>query len=113
MKEYVPDAADIVWMNFSPQTGREQAGHRPALVLSPASYNAKSGLAVVCPISTQRKGYPFEVPLPANGKVQGVVLSDQVRNLDWRTRSATHAGKASATVIQQVRENVAELLEMF
>lgn len=85
-KVYVPDRGDVVWVDFDPQTGREQAGRRPALVISPVSYNRASGLAVMCPITNRIKGYPFEVPLPAGLSVTGVVLSDQLKSQDWRTR---------------------------
>ena len=85
---YIPDRGDIVWLNFTPQAGHEQAGHRPALVLSAASYNGKTSLMLCCPITSQIKGYPFEVALPSGLKVQGVVLSDHVKSLDWRARKA-------------------------
>jgi mRNA interferase MazF len=85
---YVPDRGDAVWLSFNPQTGHEQAGRRPALVLSPASYNGKVGLAIFCPITNQIKGYPFEVVIPSGLKVTGAVLSDQVKSLDWRARRA-------------------------
>lgn len=109
---YVPNAGDIIWMNFSPHAGREQGGHRPALVLSPASYNAKTGLGVFCPISSKTSIYPFEVALPKNAKVQGSILSDHVRNLDWRARGATPGGTVSPEVLQQVRENITTLLQL-
>jgi mRNA interferase MazF len=112
MKKYVPEAGDLVWIDFSPQAGHEQAGHRPALVLSPASYNGKLGLAVVCPITSQAKNFPFEVLLPSHAKVRGVVLSDQVTCVDWRDRGATHAGAVAASVMEEVRENIAELLRI-
>ncbi len=96
---YVPDRGDIVWLEFSPQAGHEQAGHRPALVLSPGSYNGRVGLALVCPITSQAKGYPFEVTLPPGAAVAGVALSDQVRSLDWRARRARLVGRAPAAVI--------------
>src|SRR5829696_2776181 len=86
---YIPDSGDIVWISFNPQAGHEQAGRRPALVLSPAAYNGKVGLAILCPITSQVKGYPFEVSLPAGLAVTGAILSDQVKNLDWRARNAT------------------------
>ena len=91
---YVPDTGDIVWLAFSPQAGHEQAGHRPALVLSPRGYNEKTGLAVFCPITSRVKGYPFEVALPDSSAVTGVVLSDQIRNLDWQARRARFAAHA-------------------
>jgi mRNA interferase MazF len=81
---YVPDRGDVIWIQFTPQAGREQAGHRPALVLTPRAYNQKVGLAVCCPIRSQVKGYPFEVTLPPGLPASGVILSDHVKNLDWR-----------------------------
>ncbi len=110
--EYLPEAGDLIWLEFTPQAGREQAGRRPGLVLSPRAYNAKTSLAIVCPITSQAKGYPFEVALPAGGKIGGVVLSDHVKNLDWRQRRATKAGKVSAVVLRNVRERIAVLLEL-
>ena len=108
---FVPDAGDIVWLEFSPQAGHEQAGHRPALVLSPAAYNNKTGTMVCCPMTTQIKGYPFEVIIHAEG-VGGAVLSDQVKNLDWKARKATPKGKASADELDEVRAKIAALLGM-
>ncbi len=108
-KTYVPDAGDIVWLDFDPQTGHEQAGHRPALILSPAAYNEKVGLAVCCPLSNKAKGYTFEVSV-AIGKTTGVVLSDQVKSLDWRERKAKIKGKATANQLSQVRNNIKALL---
>ncbi len=84
---YIPKQGDVIWINLNPQSGHEQAGKRPALVLSPAEYNKKVGLALLCPITTQIKGYPFEVLIPAGLSVSGVVLSDQIRSLDWRARN--------------------------
>lgn len=83
---YVPDRGDIVWLTFDPQAGREQAGRRPAMVVSPRPYNQKTSLAVFCPITSQVKGYPFEVPIPGGCSVSGVILSDQVKSLDWKAR---------------------------
>ena len=108
-KSYVPDAGDIVWLEFDPQAGREQAGHRPALVLSPAAYNDKVSLAVCCPLSTKVKGYPFEVEVET-GKITSVVLSDQVKSLDWRERKAKFKSKISPTQLKQVRDNIKALL---
>ena len=85
---YVPKCGDIVWINLNPQVGHEQAGRRPALVLSPVSYNDKTGLAILCPITSMVKGYPFEVLLPVGLPVAGAILSDQVKSLDWRIRNA-------------------------
>ena len=107
---YVPDTGHIVWLAFSPQAGHEQAGHRPALVLSPQSYNEKTGLALFCPVTSRVKGYPFEVALPDSGAVTGVVLSDQIRNLDWQARRARFAAHAPPQVVTEVREKLAALL---
>lgn len=110
-KSYVPDAGDIVWIELDPQAGREQAGHRPALVLSPAAYNDKVSLAVCCPLSTKVKGYPFEVEV-ASGKTTSVVLSDQVKSLDWRERNAKFKTKISPAQLKQVRANIKALLSI-
>ena len=89
---YVPDnSADLIWLNFSPQAGSEQAGRRPAVVLSPAAYNSRSHLALVCPITNQQKGYPFEIVLPKGLAITGVILADHVRSLDWREGRAEKA----------------------
>lgn len=87
---YVPERGDVIWLNFDPQAGHEQAGRRPALVISPAKYNRVSGLVVVCPITNRAKGYPFEVPVPTGLAVTGVVLADQVKNMDWQARDADY-----------------------
>jgi mRNA interferase MazF len=93
-RSYVPDAGDIVWISFDPQAGHEQAGHRPAVVLSPAAYNAKTSLIVCCPMTTQIKNYPFEVSI--SGANPSAVLADQVKSLDWRKRRATRKGTISS-----------------
>jgi mRNA interferase MazF len=85
---YIPRRGDAIWLNFNPQAEHEQAGRRPALVLSPAAYNEKVSLAIFCPITNQEKGYPFEVKIPRGLDVTGVILSDQVKSLDWRARQA-------------------------
>lgn len=108
---YVPDAGDLVWLEFDPQTGHEQAGRRPALVISPAVYNAKAGLMVCCPLSTRIKGYPFEVKLTADD-VEGVVLSDQVKSLDWKHRRARKKGRVDASVLFEVRAKIKALLQI-
>jgi mRNA interferase MazF len=99
---YVPARGDLAWLQFTPQAGHEQAGTRPALVISPRDYNRRVGLALFCPITSQVKGYPFEVALPAGLKVQGVILSDQVKSLDWRVRRARYAGQVPDEVLQAV-----------
>ena len=106
----MPDRGDTVWLHFDPQTGHEQAGRRPALVLSPASYNGKVGLAILCPITRQAKGYPFEVALPEGSEVAGVILSDQVKSLDWRARRAEPIGPVPPRVTEEVLQKLATLL---
>ena len=96
--------------SFSPQAGREQAGRRPALVLSPHSYNEKTGLALFCPITSKVKGYPFEVMMPAAGAVTGVVLADRIRSLDWRSRGASFEVEAPPHLVTEVRDKLAVLL---
>lgn len=108
MPAYVPDAGDIVWLHFNPQAGHEQAGHRPAVVLSPASYNGKTGLMLCCPMTTQIKGYPFEVLIA--GERPGVVLADQIKSLDWRVRRAMHKGSVSAAELAEIRSKAAALI---
>lgn len=108
-RAYVPDAGDVVWLEFNPQAGHEQAGHRPALVLSPSSYNGRSGLMVCCPMTTHMKGHPFEVPAEVNG-VSGAVLSDQVKSLDWKIRRAKKKGTVPADVMAHVRAKIRALL---
>lgn len=107
---YVPSRGDIVWLTFTPQAGSEQAGRRPAIVLSPSSYNGKVGLAIFCPITSHIKGYPFEVQLPKEFPITGVVLADQVKSLDWRSRNAQFAYQASQEVITEVLQKVATLI---
>src|SRR5207247_10739897 len=99
---YVPDRGDAVWITLNPQAGHEQAGRRPAVVLSPAAYNGKVGLAILCPITNQIKGYPFEVVLPSGLGVTGAILSDQVKSLDWRARKATFICSLSPATITEV-----------
>lgn len=105
-----PDSGDIVWLPVSPQVGREQAGRRPALVLTPASFNDRVGLAFVCPITSRVKGYPFEVALKGVRGLEGVVLVDQLRSLDWRARQAEQAGRAPATVMDEVLAKLRALI---
>jgi mRNA interferase MazF len=104
----VPEAGDIVWLEFDPQAGHEQAGHRPAVVLSPAAYNGKTSLMVCCPLTTRIKGYPFEVAIV--GKPDSVVLADQVKSLDWRARRATRKGRVSAAELEEVRGKLRALV---
>lgn len=107
---YIPDSGDIVWITFNPQAGHEQSGRRPALVVSPAAYNEKVGLALLCPVTNQIKGYPFEVILPGNSKVTGVILSDQVKSLDWKVRKAEFADKISQSEMEEVVSKIKALL---
>jgi len=111
-KGWIPSAGDLIKLDFDPQSGHEQAGHRPGLVVSPASYNGKLGLALICPITNQVKGYPFEVLIPPNSKIAGVVLSDQIKCLDWRSRRAKFVEVAPATVLERVRQHLKLILEI-
>ena len=108
-RRYVPDAGDVVWLEFDPQAGHELAGHRPAVVISPASYNRRSGLMVCCPMTTQIKGYPFEVSFEADGAASAV-LADQVKSLDWKVRRARKKGAVPADVMTHVRAKIKALL---
>jgi mRNA interferase MazF len=108
---YVPDRGDVVWIALSPQAGHEQAGRRPAVVVSPRSYNGKVGLGLFCPITSRAKGYPFEVALPSNLSVKGVVLADQVKSLDWRVRRAELVARLPAETCAEVIGKLATLLE--
>lgn len=108
VRRYVPEAGDIVWLHFDPQAGHEQAGHRPALVLSPAVYNAKTGLMLCCPMTAQIKGYPFEVLIA--GKRPSAALADQVKSLDWVARKAINKGKVSPTELGEARAKVIALI---
>jgi mRNA interferase MazF len=107
-RPYVPDAGDLVWISVDPQTGHEQAGHRPAVVLSPAAYNAKTSLMVCCPLTTQIKNYPFEVIIASPSP--SAVLADQVKSLDWRKRRAKHKGTISAAQLAEVRAKIRALI---
>jgi len=108
--KYVPERGDVVMLSFSPHTGHEQAGRRPAVVVSPSKYNAKVGLAIFCPITTQIKGYPFEVLIPAGLPVKGAILSDQVRSLDWRERKAKFVCRLSAGTVREVMDKLGTLV---
>ena len=107
----VPARGDVVWLEFTPQAGSEQAGHRPALVVSPRSYNRKVGLALVCPITSRVKGYPFEVELPPGLEAQGAILCDQIKSLDWRARRATRLGSVPGTVMHEVTARILALVD--
>lgn len=116
MKAFVPDAGDFIWLMFDPQAGREQAGRRPGLVLSPALvlspniYNSRSGLALVCPVTNQAKGYPFEVTVPAGCGATGVVLADHIKSVDWKARRAERLGRCTEDVMGEVRAKLAAVL---
>jgi mRNA interferase MazF len=107
---FIPDRGDIVWLQFTPQAGHEQAGRRPALVVSPKVYNKKVGLALFCPITSHIKGYPFEVLIPSGSKVTGAILSDQIKSLDWRVRDAKRIAKAPREVITEVLAKIYTLV---
>lgn len=108
---YVPDAGHVVWLEFDPQAGHEQAGRRPALVMSPARYNGKTGLMVCCPMTTKIKGHPFEVLADTGGQA-GAILSDQVKSLDWKVRRAKKKAEVSAEVMLHVRAKLKALLQI-
>ena len=110
MPKYIPNRGDLVWINFNPQAGHEQSGRRPALVLSPASYNGKVGLAILCPVTSKKKGYPFEISLPENMPINGVVLSDQVKNLDWKSRNVEFIHKLDNPSVNKVLQRLHTLL---
>ncbi|MBI2854692.1 MAG: endoribonuclease MazF [Chloroflexi bacterium] len=109
-RSYAPRCGDLVWITLNPQAGHEQAGRRPGVVLSPRSYNSKTGLAILCPITSQIKGYPFEVVLPSGLPVAGAILSDQVKSLDWRARNAELICVLPAETVSEVLEKLLALL---
>jgi mRNA interferase MazF len=111
MPRYVPRRGDVVWISLNPQAGHEQAGRRPAVVLSPASYNGRVGLALFCPVTSQQKGYPFEVEIPAGLKVSRVALSDQLKSLDWRARRAEFLCRLPEGVTAEILGKAGALLE--
>jgi mRNA interferase MazF len=107
----VPEEGDIVWLNFTPQSGHEQAGRRPAVVLSPKAYNSRTGLLLCVPITNQVKGYPFEVVLQSGGAT-GAALADQIKSLDWQTRQAESKGKATPAEIAEIKAKIKSLLRL-
>jgi len=109
---YIPDSGDIIWITFNPQAGHEQAGRRPALVLSPAAYNGKVGLTILCPITSQVKGYPFEVIIPAGLDISGAILSDQVKSLDWKVRKAEFDCKLPSATFNEVVQKLSTLIRL-
>ncbi len=108
---YTPDRGDIVWIQMNPQAGREQSGHRPAFIVSPKAYNGKVGLALMCPITSKRKGYPFEVQVDGH-VTKGVVLSDQIKSLDWRARGARFEERANDEIIAEVSSKIETLIKV-
>ena len=108
MSRWVPDEGEVIWVQFDPQVGREQAGHRPAIVLTPAPYNRRSGLLLCIPLTTRIKGYPFEVPIA--GQPPGVALVDHVKSLDWRGRKARSKGRVSPVELEDIRQTLRALI---
>jgi mRNA interferase MazF len=109
-RDYIPSQGDLIWVDFTPNAGHEQGGRRPGLVLSPQNYNRRVRLALVCPVTSKAKGFPFEVALPPDSPVVGVVLSDHIRSIDWRQRGAEYAGSVDAGILEQVVQRVEVLL---
>ena len=107
---YEPDCGDIIWINFNPQSGKEQMGRRPAFVVSPLEYNRKVGLAIVCPITSQIKGYPFEVLISEKQTTEGVIIADQVKSLDWKVRKAEFIEKVKQAITDEVIEKLSLLI---
>ena len=107
---YIPDRGHVVWLDFSPHSGHEQAGRRPALILSPSAYNGRAELAIVCTISSKRKGYPFELPIPRGHRAKGVVLTDHVRNVDWRGRHAEFLCELPEAFVTLAAHRVCQLI---
>ncbi len=110
--EYCPDAGDLVWIELNPTVGHEQSGHRPAIVLTPRQYNARSGLCIICPITSRVRGYPFEVAIPDGHAISGVILVDQVRSLSWQERYVKMASVAPAELLDEIRDRLAALLQI-
>ncbi len=109
---YIPERGEVVWITLNPQAGHEQSGRRPAVVLSPAEYNGKVGLAIVCPITSQIKGYPFEVLIPAGLPVSGAILADQIKSLDWRARKAEKVCALPVRVVAELLQKLGTLLAL-
>jgi len=109
-KDYIPERGDIVWLEFDPRTGREHSGLRPAIVLSPKEYNNKAGLAIFCPVTSKIKGYPFEVAVKIHNKIQGVILTDQIKSLDWRIRKAEFIVKSGDIILNKVIDKISLLI---
>jgi len=111
-KTYTPKRGDIVWVNFQPQSGKEQSGRRPAIVLSNSEYNRIVGLAIFCPITSKVKGFPFEVALPKNLPISGVVLDDQIRNLDWKSRNVEYISTIDTETIEKILGLIKRIIEI-
>jgi len=111
-QNYIPQCGDVVWISLNPQAGHEQAGRRPAVVLSPRSYNGKTGLAILCPITSHIKGYPFEAILPAGLSIVGAILSDQVKSLDWRARNAELICTLPDEIVSEIIQKLGTLLSL-
>jgi mRNA interferase MazF len=109
VRSYVPEKGDLVWLNFTPQSGHEQAGRRPAVVISPSEYNDKTGLGIFCPLSSKEKGYPFEVKIK-NDRISGVVLSDHLKSLDWESRKAELISKVTEKELDEILEKIKVLI---
>ncbi len=107
---FIPDRGDIVWLNFTPQSGHEQRDKRPALVVSPKIYNEKTSLCICLPITSKIKGYPFEVPLPKDLQIEGVILTDQIKNLDFTSRQIAYIGKIPKNILSIVQKNIIALV---
>ncbi len=110
-RTYVPDRGDVVWLRFDPPAGHEQTGRRPAVVLSPKAFNREVGLALFCPITSRVKGYPFEVPLHVGAKLEGVILADQIKSLDWKARRASKIARVSQGLMEEVTARVLALVD--
>ncbi|MGB5218022.1 MAG: endoribonuclease MazF [Smithella sp.] len=110
--KYIPARGDVIWLSFNPQSGHEQSGHRPAIVITPREYNEKAGLALCCPITSKIKDYPFEVRINIKGKIDGVILSDQVKSLDWQERQARYIAAAPRDVLYETIEKMNLLINL-
>ena len=111
VKKYTPRRGDLIWLDFSPQAGHEQARKRPALVISPESYNQKTSLLLACPITSQIKGYPFEVSIPSGLPIQGVIIADQLKSLDWRARNAQYGSSVPESTVEEAVEKIRILID--
>jgi mRNA interferase MazF len=110
--DYCPDAGDLVWIDLNPTLGHEQSGHRPAIVITPRQYNVRSGLCIICPITSRARGYPFEVAIPDGHAISGIILVDQIRSVSWEQRYVKMTGVAPVKLLDEVRERLAALLQI-